>query len=382
MRSTGAKAEQKDTTGKKGGKKLDFFLVFLICWLIVVTGFIAWFLLRFNDFAASYEEQYQNSLPYHTVELITERFNNGDVDYIMGRMTSKPVVTVFEDESVISSYVESLIADKSFIYSETENYREDMPEYYIKTSDGLIVARVLLTEDKTQNLPYGFKAWQESSIEFYTAASFGFSVSAPETYKVYVNGVELSELNSTCEYTESELNQYVEPYATIPGTINYKATGLYQKPTVTAVDFLGNSCEAVYDEATDTYKVGFIKDFDGYDELASFGISFASTFANYISQDAGNYALDKYFPSGSQTLAYIKRNSSRDLYTTHGNVTIHNEEILDCVVFSEDVVYMEVYVEQWMEMYWGSDEPEVLPTDAHVYFVKIDGEWLVGGIQY
>ena len=43
---------------------------------------------------------------------------------------------------------------------------------------------------------------------------------------------------------------------------------------------------------------------------------------------------------------------------------------------------MEVYVEQWMEMYWGADEPEVLPTDAHVYFVKIDGKWLVGGIQY
>ena len=40
MKSTGAKAEQKNTTGKKGGKKLDFFLVFLICWLIVVTGFI------------------------------------------------------------------------------------------------------------------------------------------------------------------------------------------------------------------------------------------------------------------------------------------------------------------------------------------------------
>ena len=47
---------------------------------------------------------------------------------------------------------------------------------------------------------------------------------------------------------------------------------------------------------------------------------------------------------------------------------------------------MEVYVEQHMQMYFGmyfgSKEPEVIPTDAHVYFVKIKGKWYVGGIQY
>ena len=53
-----------------------------------------------------------------------------------------------------------------------------------------------------------------------------------------------------------------------------------------------------------------------------------------------------------------------------------------CIVYSDEVVYMEIYVEQWMEMYWGSDEPEVIPTDAHVYFVYINDRWLVGGIQY
>ena len=366
----------------KNGKKLNFFLVFLICWLVVVTGFVAWFLLRFNDFAASYEEQYQNSLPYHTAELVTERFNNNDVDYIISRMAQKPSVTAFEDESVINQYVASLIEGENFIYSEAEDFRDDAPAYYIKTSKGLIVARVTLVEDKSQNLPYGFKAWIEGNIEFYTAASCTFNINAPATYKVFVNGIELNSENSSCSVTESELNQYVDPYATIPDTVNYQGKGLYVKPVITAVDYLGNKCDCVYDETNDTYTVDFIKDFDEYEDLSEFAISFTSTFANYISQDAGDYALDKYFPSGSQTLKYIKRNSSRDQYTRHGSVTIENEDILDCIVFSDDVVYMEVYVEQYMEMYWGSDEPEVLPTDAHVYFVKIDGKWYVGGIQY
>lgn len=376
-----ASKEPVAKSGKIKGK-INYFLVFLICWLVVLTGVIAWLLVRFNSFAGKYEEQYQDSLPYHTVELITERFNSHDVDYIISSMTSLPDVTVFEDASVVSEYVTTLIDGKQFVYSKTENYREDAPEYYIKTDDGLIVAKVLLAEDTSVELPYGNKKWKESSMEFYTAASYGFNISAPATYQVFVNGLELTDTNSTVENIPSELNQYVDPYASIPDTVNYKGTGLYSEPEVTAVDYRGNACECVYDETTDTYTVEYVKEFDEYDELSEMAISFASTFANYISQDAGDHALDKYFPSGSKTLSYIKRNSSRDLYTSHGSVSIHNEEIRDCIVFSDDVVYMEVYVEQWMQMYWGSDEPEVLPTDAHVYFVKIDGKWYVGGIQY
>jgi hypothetical protein len=381
MKSSGNNSGKKNS-GKKNGKKVNLFLVFLIAWLVIVTGLIAWFLLRFNDFAGKYEEQYQASLPYHTAEQVTQHFNDGDVDYILSNMTEKPVFTCFEDETVVRKYVTELISGKSFIYSETENYREDAPEYYVKTDDGLIVAKFNLAEDKTADLPYGFKAWQENTLEFYTAAAYSFDVSAPETYKVYVNGIELSEANATCALTESELNQYVDPYASIPGTVRYTGEGLYVKPVVTAVDFRGNACECTYDENTDTYQVGFIKEFDEYDELSELAISFASTFANYISQDAGDYALDKYFPKGSQSLSYIKRNSARQYFTSHGSVSIHNEEVRDCIVFSDNVVYMEAYVEQYMQMYWGSDEPEVLPTDVHLYFVKIDGKWLIGGIQY
>ncbi len=381
MKSSG-NGDKSNTNQKNGKSKINFFLVFLISWLVIVTAFIAWFLLRFNNFAAMYEAEYEDSLPYHTAEAITQKFNDHDVDYIVASMTSKPVVTAFEDESVVSEYVESMINGKSFVYVETDSSREDEPEYYIKTDDGILVARIELKEDKSVSLPYGFKAWEQESLEFFTAASFDVDVTAPETYTVYINGVEVTDTYLDGEIVPSELTQYVDPYAVIPGTAKYLVKGLYKRPTVTAVDYLGNECECVYDSQNDKYIVGFIKDFEGREELEEFAISFTSTFANYISQDAGNYALDKYFPSGSSALSYIKRNSSRELYTRHGAVSIHNEEIKDVIVYSDEVVYMEIYVEQWMEMYWGSDEPEVIPTDAHVYFVYINGRWLVGGIQY
>ena len=376
-------AENLNNTEQKNGKgKLNYFLIFLICWLVVVTGFIAWFLLRFNDFAAKYEEQYQATLPIHTAEAVTEHFNAHDIEYIWNNMSSRPQVTAFEDEEVVKEYITKLIGNKSFICSESENSTDSDPEFYVKTSDGLIVAKIELDEDTTKKLPYGNKAWKEGRLEFYTAAVYEANISAPATYKVFVNGKELNASHLSGDIAESELNQYVTPYAEIPGTANYQITGLYKKPVVTAKDYLGNDCECVYDENKDTYTVNFIKDFDGKDELSEYAIKFASTFANYVSQDAGAYALDKYFPSGSKQLSYIKRNSSRQLYTKHGKVEIKNGEIKDVTVFSDDVVYMEVYVEQHMQMYFGSKEPEVLKTDAHVYFVKIKGKWYVGGIQY
>lgn len=381
MKSSG-NGDKSNANQKNGKKKLNFFLVFLISWLVLVTAFIAWFLLRFNSFASMYEAEYEDSLPYHTAEAITQKFNDHDVDFIVASMTSKPVVTAFEEETVVKEYVESMINGKSFVYVETDSSREDEPEYYIKTDEGVLVARIELKEDKSVSRPYGFKSWEQESLEFFTAASFDVDVTAPETYTVYINGVEVTDDYLDGEIVPSELTQYVDPYAVIPGTAKYLVKGLYKRPTVTAVDYLGNECECVYDSQNDKYIVGFIKDFEGREELEEFAISFTSTFANYISQDAGNYALDKYFPSGSSALSYIKRNSSRELYTRHGAVSIHNEEIKDVIVYSDEVVYMEIYVEQWMEMYWGSDEPEVIPTDAHVYFVYINDRWLVGGIQY
>jgi hypothetical protein len=315
-----------------------------------------------------YEAEYEDSLPYHTAEAITQKFNDHDVDFIVANMTSKPVVTAFEEETVVKEYVESMINGKSFVYVETDSSREDEPEYYIKTDEGVLVARIELKEDKSVSRPYGFKSWEQESLEFFTAASFDVDVTAPETYTVYINGVEVTDDYLDGEIVPSERTQYVDPYAVIPGTAKYLVKGLYKRPTVTAVDYLGNECECVYDSQNDKYIVGFIKDFEGREELEEFAISFTSTFANYISQDAGNYALDKYFPSGSSALSYIKRNSSRELYTRHGAVSIHNEEIKDVIVYSDEVVYMEIYVDPYHTIDESQEEPNYDQQQYYGYY--------------
>ena len=143
MKSSANKQENNTTENGKS-RKLNYFLIFLVCWLVLVTGFIAWFLLRFNDFAAKYEEQYQASLPYHTAEAVTAHFNAHDVDYIWENMAQKPEVTVFEDETTVKEYVTSLISDKTFVCAEADSSTDSDPEFYVKTSDGLVVAKIIL----------------------------------------------------------------------------------------------------------------------------------------------------------------------------------------------------------------------------------------------
>ena len=180
MKSSANKQENNTTENGKS-RKLNYFLIFLVCWLVLVTGFIAWFLLRFNDFAAKYEEQYQASLPYHTAEAVTAHFNAHDVDYIWENMAQKPEVTVFEDETTVKEYVTSLISDKTFVCAEADSSTDSDPEFYVKTSDGLVVAKIILAEDKSKELPYGFKAWKEGQLEFYTAANETADITAPTT---------------------------------------------------------------------------------------------------------------------------------------------------------------------------------------------------------
>ena len=135
---------RSNSTKENGKGKINYFLVFLICWLVVVAGFIGWFLLRFNDFAASYEAQYQLSLPVHKAEEITKHFNDHDVDYILENMTEKPPVTGFENETVVRDYITGLLEDKTFTCSESENSSDGAPEFNVKTSEGFLVAKINL----------------------------------------------------------------------------------------------------------------------------------------------------------------------------------------------------------------------------------------------
>jgi len=373
----------KEEKSEKAKPKISRFTKALIIWLILLTVVIAGGLVWFNGFLGKYEEIYQSSLPYHQADKAIEMFAKQDLDGIWGLVKNKPSHTEFETEATIKKYIKDLISNKEFTYQQTEDYAENAPEYYI-ISEKVILAKLKLAENEEQKLPYGFKNWKIGDLEFYSAANNKFKITLPEGYKLTVNGVDVPVAYRTQQGIEPEENKYLKPYAELPKMCVYEAEGLFAEPEIKVTNTDGKEVKAEKDKTTGEYKVNIRSECSEKDRKAidKFGISFTKDFANYISQDAGNYALDKYFPKNSKALRDIKRNSSREWYTRHGKVDLKNEEVKNFICYTKDIVYVEVYVEQHMEMFWGSKEREVVKTTAHLYLARIDGNWKVAGIRY
>lgn len=373
-------ASPKKVTKSKGKKKRNTFRTFMIVWLGSLAIIIAIALGYFYQFLERYEAAYQISRPYHDMDDIMSVFESRDIDTIYNMLTLHPVICDFENEDTIKGYMLSLLADKELTYVKGNHYTEDYPEYYIE-ADGYIVAELSLLKSPVESHDYGFPVWYISSFEFYTIATEECRIEAPENCTVYINGIAVSDNYCCQDHIELEENVFVQPYASLPQVRDYYTSGLYTAPTVTAIDCFGNPSPVSYNAETKTYEVAFSSASDDAESMKQYAIDAVTAYANYVSNDSPDDALDGYFASDCEILAMIKANTSRQYYTAHHTPEIKNVEVVDFIVYSEDVYYCEVYLEQHMLLSWGGD-PEIVPTDAHFYFVNINGEWKVTGIQY
>ena len=373
--------KDQDELSRKRKKGWLIFFIMLFVWSAALTGAIVYGLNYFYNFTIDYEKAYQDSRPVLSMGDVLAHFENADIDYIYENMVEKPQVNEFETEADLKEYMGSLLEGKTISFNEASGYSEDTPNYTI-TADGYAVADIKLRKSSTEEREYHFPVWEMTELNFYTAPTESFSVEAPENYTILVNGIPLTSDYCVQSGIESEENKYVDPYGRIPDLADYYGEGFYKQPTVTAQDASGVEVAAVYDEAAGRYEVGFSSDSPEKEELEERAIKLAITFANFISGDTSIDNLSPYFPSGSEALAMIKRNSSNEFFASHSNVTIQNEEIKDFVCYSEDVCYVEAYIEQSMHVYGAAQNPVILPTDGHFYFVKMDGVWKVAGIKY
>ena len=376
-----SKNKEQDELTRKRKKGWLIFFILLFIWSAALVAAIVYGLNYFYNFTIDYEKAYQDSRPVLSMGDVLAHFENADIDYIYDNMVEKPQVNEFETEADLKEYMGTLLEGKTISFNEASGYSEDTPNYTI-TADGYAVADVKLRKSSTEERKYHFPVWEMTELNFYTAPTESFSVEAPENYTILVNGIPLSSDYCVQSGIESEENKYVDPYGRIPDLADYYGEGFYKQPTVTAQDAGGMEVAAVYNEAEGRYEVGFSSDSPEKEELEDRAIKLAITFANFISGDTSIDNLSPYFPSGSEALAMIKRNSSNEFFASHSNVTIQNEEIKDFVCYSEDVCYVEAYIEQSMHVYGAAQNPVILPTDGHFYFVKMDGVWKVAGIKY
>ena len=379
-----AESSKKTGKSKKAKKGFRAFLIFMIVWLCGLSLTVALLLKRFYSFLEKYEATYQASLPIHEMEnLFASYFEPRDMDSIYNMLSAKPQISPLESEEDLKQYMYSLMAEKTLSYKPSENYTDELPEYYIEADD-YIIGRALFRKDPTNTRDYEFPVWYLSELEYYTQPLEHFRITVPDNYTVKVNGVTLDDsyLLSTTEISVER--EFFEPYVTsLVDFKEYQGDGLYLTPEVTILNENGNPAEnVVADTENNIYSAEYEPDPADREGMEQFAIRAVGAYANYISQDLSDAELASYFTPDNIFLYYAKNNSSRTFYTRHSSVTIENAEIRDFQAYSEDAYYCEVYLEQWMKLSYGGSEPEVVPTDCHIYVVKYNGEWKVNGIKF
>lgn len=374
---TAAEIVQQSQAAAK--KKTHYFRTFLIIWLGLLAIAIAFALGYFYDFLDSYEIAYQASLPYHMMDNVMQPFYDMDMETVYKMQTDLPVITEFETEENVKLYMADLLEDKALSYEQTSSYTDDFPEYQI-LADGYVVATVSLRKSQTDHLDYDFPVWYVSSFTFYTQPLEHFYIEVPENYKVYINGIELDQDYFVSRTSPTE-NTFVEPYQTLPDIKTYQGEGLYITPTVTAVNSFGTEYIVLPEETTGHYIIPYPSDCPDAEAMKAYAVEAVTMYANYVSNDTTDNALDPYFPPDSTLLPLIKANTSRRYYASHQTPEIQNVEIREFIAYHEDAYYCEVYLEQNMKLSSRRD-PEIVPTDGHFYFVRIDGEWKISDIAY
>ncbi len=376
---------QQEPSGKKRPhkrkkKKFHVYVAVLILWLTACTVAIMYGYRKFNDFLIKYETSYQASMPGLVMDEIFVHFQQRDIEYLWNNMSEHPTVSQFENEDVVKEFMLHMIEDKVLTYTESGEYTAENPSYAIE-ADGYVIGTVTLKRDLNATREFGFPTWTLANITFPAQPFEGATITIPENSTVYVNGIPLDETYITEQIPpdESEL-QYVEPYGgTITGFTTYGISGLYEEPSIEVRDYTGEVQPVEYNETTDLYRADFSSNHPEREALEQYGIEFTTLFANVISMDADLTELEPYFPPDSLAYNYISRNTALRYFTGHGAVTIQNEEVQEFIAYNEDTVYMQVYIEQEMQMW---PEPEVVPTTTHLYLTRIDGEWKISGMRY
>lgn len=377
MEKAPVKTNRKKSNTKK---RIHAYVIALMVWLVVLTCAIFVVYSKFNSYITHYEEVYQSSLPYIVSDDVFSHFSSYDVDYIWENMTDKPRTSQFESDADIKEYIHRMIDGKEMTYKPSNKYSDAIPSYVVE-ADGFVVAEFSLCKDLNNPREFGFPTWVLKDITYYTEAFETIFITAPSNFNVYVNGVLLDE-SYICSEDEIKPDDesYLLDYGTMPGMIDYYIADLFLEPEVAITDMFGDEVDVSYNEETDIYSTGYTDHHVERDALEEFAINYTITFANVISRDESLSSLEPYFPEGSALYDSISRNTALLYFMAHSNTTIENEEIREFISYSEDVVYIEVYIEQHMTV--GYNDIQVVPTTARIYCVKVDGEWKVISMRF
>ena len=182
------------------------------------------------------------------------------------------------------------------------------------------------------------------------------------------------------EYSEySDIKNRVE----IPSLKRYELE-IPEESVISVKDTAGQDVELkseTDENGMTVYSCGFISKNDNYETISALAFEAIKKYALFCANDAQASELAPYFPAGSEYLQVIS-SLDNSWYMRHTGLPSFSEEtVIDYLGYSDSLVYIEISMKQTiLSSITGTYVDSVITHP--VWFVKLDGEWKIGAIEF
>ena len=276
----------------KSGKKSRFWLILAICSQVFVILVGAGFLWLWDYMAAFEASRPQNAISGYVATITPKKLSQ-----------SKAALPEGIDLNIQSQDdARQAIAESMDVISYAKNTKlsTDDKMVYMLISRGKTLGQVAMTVVRTDK--YGFEYWSvtEETYDFSYLLGKSTSITVPEGYTVYANGVALDESYITEQDIHyASVEEYYAQYD-LPTMCTYTAGPVMGPLTLTVEDPDGVPVEIT----KDTDMEQFLKNCTQQEEEAveKFLSGFVKNYTNYISVSGGQDAMQRNY---NALIAYI-----------------------------------------------------------------------------
>ena len=292
-------------------------------------------------------------------------------DYRLWARYENPMTFKYEPVERYVAYLENLIGDKEITYSETASGDANKKKYTIR-ADGLRIGEFSLKHEREDD--YGNWLWEPDTMSFELLQPEAYTIEAPSTSTVYVNGVALGRENITQDGIP-EFEIIIDPPegVVIPTRCVYHFERYFGVDSVRVVDAKGVDNPVTQDGhiyvAAMNYDDAYMS--ATFDERV---IEVSRQISCYMSTDYSLYNVSKNLTSEGP--AYQKL-VGFDLkwIASHRSYDFIDIKVEHYVQYTEELFSVEISY-TFKVIYYSAD-PEFYPTAYRLYFKKVGDVWKV-----
>lgn len=324
---------------KKKRRSALFYALFLLVYILIVLGVIAFFLTKVWGFA----EEYEAARPVHTMDAYVENLNknlwNDQVAQTIAGMPHE-----MQSDEDCAQVVKDMLSQGITYVRAAGTGSADSINYALRCGDK-VIGKVTLVEDSSlaDQVQYGMLPWIVSSEEFdFNGLYSSVEVTVPKSYTVKLNGNALgSEYIIQDDIQFELLKDYYSSYPNLPVMVTYRFEHIIGELEPEIFDGSGNQIQI--DESRGEEQFLNYCSGDELAKLTDFTVRFAERYQSYNAGIGGDPAavytnrLAGYIVPGSD-LDFRMKAAQDGLGWAHTNsIDIHYTTLNSAISFGGGV---------------------------------------------